>query len=92
MNGATLGREIARGTSAQIMRDDLNRAAAGHLVRLASITLVDMALGGVTLPTPHEFAAGGFIGRPSCFRSRPGPQQRAENGCDDCPVAGECLQ
>jgi hypothetical protein len=29
--------------------------------------------------------------RPSCFYSNPGPQQQAENCCDDCQVNGECL-
>lgn len=28
--------------------------------------------------------------QPSCFNSRPEPQQRAENGCDECPWETEC--
>ena len=30
--------------------------------------------------------------QPSCFASRPAPQQRAENGCDDCPLERQCDQ
>lgn len=30
--------------------------------------------------------------KPSCFGSSPGPQQRAENCCDDCPFANACDQ
>lgn len=28
---------------------------------------------------------------PECYRSGPGPQQRAENGCDDCTLQIPCL-
>lgn len=56
MNGRNLGREIARATSVAIMRDDLNRAAAGHLARLA---LVEIA--GI-LPHPSFAAAEAMHG------------------------------
>jgi len=29
---------------------------------------------------------------PSCFGSRPGPQQKAENGCHDCKCRGYCFE
>ena len=29
--------------------------------------------------------------QPECFASQPGPQQQAENCCDDCPWETQCL-
>lgn len=73
MDGKRLGREIARAVSAQMLQDDMVKAMAGHVARVATIDLFDMlAQAGAFAGSPpcKSFATGGLV---TSSRVRPGP-------------------
>lgn len=66
-------------------------AAVALLGAVAVLIVLPPSYDPAIIIKERQIRAGTHPETPSCFASGPGPQTRAENGCDDCPCNVACL-